>query len=208
MKKKIKFHIHSHTNASDSNNTILKMAGKAVSSGVDLLILTDHNTVTENEVIEDAEKKTGLMIIQGIEYTTFYGHIVSFGSKIYPFEKITQDGLNVLASSVRGDGGVIGIAHPMGIGDPVCTGCAYNFKNTDYNLIDYIEVYHGNENEYGEWEKNRRFYMDRLKEGFKLHHVFAGDYHSSEDFREAPFINICEVTGDTPEEIKKEVIKI
>lgn len=202
MKKIINFHTHNHTIASDGANSLLEMARAAKENNIDLFVLSDHNTLTEDIIIREVEEETGCLIVKGIEYTTFWGHSVSFGGEFYPWTMIKRDKLHLAANY----GYITGIAHPYTPGDPLCTGCNFNFIDLDYSSLDYIEVYHGNNNIYNEWEKNKDFYLKRLNEGYKLSMVFAGDYHGVGAFKGAPLINVMEIKAGTIDEMKKDFL--
>ena len=185
----IRIQTHVHTKNSDGNDTLRDMAYEAGKNGADVIFLTDHNTMYGYENVENIYDETGVKIVKGIEYTTFYGHIISIGAPYFRWETLKDDSLNKLADHVHRYGGIIGIAHPMAIGNPICTGGRYKFRNTDFNKIDFMEQWHGIVNRHNEHEKNRRFWMDRAEEGYMITALYGGDFHKREQFKESGSFN-------------------
>jgi hypothetical protein len=83
MKRWIPCELHTHTKNSDGNYTLLELVNKAKEIGLECIALTDHNTISGYPQITDEVIKTGIQIIRGIEWTTFYGHMVVLGAKKY-----------------------------------------------------------------------------------------------------------------------------
>lgn len=71
--------LHTHTVHSDGSQTLQELASGAGRLGFDAIALTDHNTMSGLNGREDAQRDSGLMIIPGMEWTTFYGHLVTIG---------------------------------------------------------------------------------------------------------------------------------
>lgn len=185
----MKIQTHVHTKNSDGCDTLKDMAYEAGKNGTDIIFLTDHNTMYGYEDVENICKETGIKIIKEIEYTTFYGHIIAVGAPYFRWETLRDDSLNELADHVHKYGGIIGIAHPMAIGNPVCTGGRYKFRNTDFNKIDFMEQWHGIMNKHNEHEKNRIFWMKRAEEKYKITTLYGGDFHKKEQFNESGTFN-------------------
>ncbi|MBC2581496.1 CehA/McbA family metallohydrolase [Clostridium sp. DJ247] len=206
--KWIKVHTHTHTLNSDGKDTLRDMAYAARRTSVDAMFLTDHNTMAAAESAHDISKETGVHIIKGIEYTTFYGHIVVVGAPYYRWESLTIKSLNDLADYVHKYNGIIGIAHPRGLGDPACTGGSYSFIDVDFSKIDFIEVWHGVTDKFNEWEKNKNLWINRLDEGRKITAVYGGDFHKKEHFEESNAFNWLLIdTSKHIEDAIKEAIK-
>jgi hypothetical protein len=200
----IKIQTHVHTINSDGLDTLRDMAYAAGKRSIEVIFLTDHNTMYGYKDIENISKETGVNIIKGIEYTTFYGHIISIGAPYFRWEELNDDSLNELADHIHRHNGIIGIAHPMAIGDPVCTGGRYKFRNTDFGKIDFIEEWHGVANNYNEWEKNKDFWQDKVNNGNIITTVYGGDFHKKEHFQESDAFNW--VLIDETKEIETAVI--
>lgn len=187
--KWIKIQTHVHTINSDGMDTLKAMAYAASKNAIDVILLTDHNTMYGYKDIKNIKEETGIEIIKCIEYTTFYGHIISIGAPYFRWENLKQNSLNELADHIHRNNGIIGIAHPMAMGDPVCTGGRYTFKNTDFRKIDFVEEWHGVTDIDNEWEKNKEFWEDKIEKGHMITTVYGGDLHRKEHFDESDAFN-------------------
>lgn len=200
----IKIQTHAHTINSDGLDTLRDMAQSAGKKSVDVIFLTDHNTMYGYKDIVNISKETGVKIIKAIEYTTFYGHIITVGAPYFRWECLKEDSLNELADHVHKNNGIIGIAHPMAIGNPVCTGGRYKFRNTDFEKIDFIEEWHGISNKHNEWEKNKEFWEDKVNKGNRITTIYGGDFHKKEHFNESSAFNL--VCIDESKELESQII--
>lgn len=71
--------LHAHSVHSDGKSTIDELAGNAVSTGLDFLAITDHNTVSHHPHLPDAGEHHGIELIPGQEVTTHRGHANCLG---------------------------------------------------------------------------------------------------------------------------------
>ncbi|MBB6733048.1 CehA/McbA family metallohydrolase [Cohnella zeiphila] len=136
--------LHTHTNHSDGKQTLEELTAGARRLGFDCIALTDHNTMSGLKDRERIESETGLTIIPGMEWTTFYGHMVTVGSMSLAaadWRRATPGNIAEGVAEVHRLGGLAGLAHPYRIGNPVCTGCYWEFEIQDWREIDYIEVW-------------------------------------------------------------------
>lgn len=200
----IKIQTHVHTINSDGLDKLRDMAEAAAKKNIDIIFLTDHNTMYGYKEAEQISKETGVKVIKGIEYTTFYGHIITIGAPYFRWESLNEDSLNELAEHVHKYNGIIGIAHPMAIGNPVCTGGRYKFINTDFKKIDFMEEWHGVINKHNEWEKNEKFWEDKVNKGNIITTLYGGDFHKKEHFQESDVFNWVRV--DDSKELESQVI--
>lgn len=200
----IKIQTHVHTINSDGLDTLRDMAQSAGKKSVDVIFLTDHNTMYGYKDIENISRETGVKIIKAIEYTTFYGHIITVGAPYFRWECLKEDSLNELADHVHENNGIIGIAHPMAIGNPVCTGGRYKFRNTDFEKIDFMEEWHGVSNKDNEWEKNKEFWEDKVNKGNRITTIYGGDFHTKEHFNESSAFNLVHI--DESKELESQII--
>lgn len=206
--KWIKIQTHVHTLNSDGSNTLDDMALHAKASGIDAILLTDHNTFAGFQNADKISEKYNINIIKAIEYTTFYGHIIVINSPYYRWENLNDTSLNELADYVHNYGGIIGIAHPMGVGDPTCTGGNFSYKNVDFNKIDFIEVWHGVTDKFNEAEKNRLFWLDKLSQVKPITALYGGDFHKKEHFIQSNSFNWLQIDEQLPIELAiKQAIK-
>lgn len=74
------YDLHCHSTASDGRLAPAEVVARAVEQGVDVLALTDHDTVIGLKEAQDAAKSTELRLITGIEFSSQWGkrgiHIV------------------------------------------------------------------------------------------------------------------------------------
>jgi hypothetical protein len=155
------------------------------------------------EMAETIAQKIGIQILNGIEYTTFYGHVIVIGAPYYRWDTLKQNHLNFLADHVHKYHGVIGIAHPRQIGDPICTGGTFDFKEVDFHKIDFVEQWHGVENVQHEWEKNTEFWRSIVDCGIKMTYLYGGDFHFNAQFKDSKMFNWVQI--DTNKQINETV---
>jgi hypothetical protein len=133
------FELHTHTLESDGEFTLAELRERAGEFLYDAIAVTDHNTMS---ALEKLSPGPGLPVIPGIEWTTYYGHMVVLGAEEYIDWRFarpeTSDRYTQAIKKVRG---VVGIAHPFEFGSPLCTGCYWDFKVQNWETIDYIEVW-------------------------------------------------------------------
>ena len=74
--KKLKWYpceLHCHTIHSDGDFTVSELIETSKERGLKGICLTDHNTYSGRE---EAAKEKELAILQGIEWTTYFGHML------------------------------------------------------------------------------------------------------------------------------------
>lgn len=134
------FELHVHTHNSDGKFTVADLRSSAKDFLYDGIALTDHNTMSGLDELRGAPESVPL--IPGIEWTTFYGHMLVLGADKYvDWRFVKPDTIDEYTQAVKDAGGVIGIAHPFNFGSPMCTGCFWDFRVKNWNNIDYIEVW-------------------------------------------------------------------
>jgi len=178
----IPYELHTHTVNSDGSLTVLEMARKALELGFKGFALTDHNTISGQLEIPYVMKEIGINIIYGMEWTTFYGHMVALGiheyvdwrdKSIYDIQKGIYE--------IHKMGGIAGAAHPYRIGSPMCTGCYWQFDIKDWSKVDYLEVWSEvypqlNPTNY----RSFRLWTDLLNKGHKITAVSGRDWHGDD----------------------------
>jgi Predicted metal-dependent phosphoesterases (PHP family) len=171
--------LHTHTFHSDGRQSLLELARGAADLGFDCIALTDHNTMSGLAEREAAESATGITIIPGMEWTTFYGHMVTVGlQQFVDWRQADIRGIGSGAAEVRKHSGAAGMAHPFRIGSPICTGCYWEFEVENWQDLDYIEVWSGTFAPVK--ADNRRafaFWTDRLNEGVRIAATSGRDWH-------------------------------
>ena len=65
--------LHTHSTASDGSVSPSQLVFRAIQNGVDILALTDHDTVSGIAEGLETSKGTGLTFIPGVEISTMWG---------------------------------------------------------------------------------------------------------------------------------------
>lgn len=174
--------LHTHTFHSDGRQSLRELADGAKALGFECIALTDHNTMTGLLGKERVERETGLSIISGMEWTTFYGHMVTLGVTSYEdWRPVGPVDIHRGIAKVHAGGGIAGMAHPFRIGSPICTGCFWEFTIQDWNDIDYIEVWSGTfPSIKTDNARAFRLWTGKLNEGFRIAAASGRDWHAQE----------------------------
>jgi hypothetical protein len=152
------FELHSHTVESDGEFTVQELCGHAADFLYDGIAITDHNTMSAMEKVSPELEARTVPVIPGIEWTTYYGHMVVIGAeRSVDWRFARPDTIDEYTRAIKDANGIVGIAHPFEMGSPICTGCHWDFKITDWNNVDYIEVW------------SEPFPQSRLKNYFAFH---------------------------------------
>lgn len=180
MKRWIPCELHAHTLHSDGRLTVAKMAREARGLGLHAIALTDHNTNSGVREIPEAERASGVAIVPGMELTTFYGHLLAWGTTTYvEWRSLPRANVDSAIAAIHAAGGLAGVAHPFNPGSPFCTGCFWDFEGPDWNQVDFLEVW----SEADPWRrpKNRRafdLWNALLTRGHRIAGVSARDFHA------------------------------
>lgn len=173
------FEMHTHTFHSDGRFTLDQLTAAAKSYGYEGIALTDHNTMSGFDGLPEVPVVNGLPVIRGIEWTTFFGHIlVLYPERFIDWRWAQPDTIDEYFTRIREADGIIGIAHPFEVGSPLCTGCHFDYQVRNWDLVDYIEV----------WSKEyptRRFetplalemWTELLNRGYRIAVTEGRDWH-------------------------------
>lgn len=175
------FELHTHTPHSDGTHSLLEMCRAAAELGLEGIALTDHNTVSGLADAEAVSRQTGIAIIPGMEWTTFYGHMLTLGAPYCEWRDLGPGDIHKGIARVHEQGGIVGIAHPYSFGSPICTGCHWDYTVSDWNQIDYMEVWH----ETMPSMKNHnapafRQWTELLNQGYRISATAGRDWHRSD----------------------------
>ncbi len=134
--------LHSHTLHSDGSLTVPELIAGAQRMHLDFLAITDHNTTSAMSQVDPASLN-GLLVIPGIELTTFHGHALALGVNDWVEWRTGYQGWTMADAARRTHalGGLFIIAHPNDVGTPFCTGCHWDDANFDLDLVDAIEIW-------------------------------------------------------------------
>lgn len=167
--------LHCHTVHSDGDFSVKELLEAARADHLQLIALTDHNTISGHSELDD----NILPSIRGIEWTTYFGHMLVLGAKGFvDWRDARRDNIDEKINDVRANGGIVGVAHPYQIGSPVCTGGRWEFDVKNWNNVDYIEVWHEDmSRECAENERAFDFWTSLLDKGYRLPAVYGRDWH-------------------------------
>jgi hypothetical protein len=144
--------LHGHTLHSDGRFTPQELVAWARSQQLDFVTLTDHNTVSGLAEM-DALSSPDVLTMGGMELTTFYGHALALGLHEWVDWRVNAPGaprtIHSIAAEVESKGGLFVIAHPMAIGDPICTGCNWTYADMMPGTTRIVEVWNS-----GEWDND------------------------------------------------------
>lgn len=100
---------HSHTVHSDGAMEIVDLATLAASRGLDVLAVTDHNTVSHHSHLAAAGDHAGILLVPGQEVTTDRGHANCFGALPWIDFREPPDRWRATTEANRG---VMAVNHP------------------------------------------------------------------------------------------------
>ncbi|MGG4469417.1 CehA/McbA family metallohydrolase [Paenibacillus alvei] len=190
--------LHTHTFHSDGKQSLIEMARVAKEMGLKAVVMTDHNTISPFEEMKQAEVLSGLHILYGLEWTTFYGHVLTVGyeSPTYTdWRAIGPLDIEKGISEIRRHDALVGIAHPFRIGNPIGTGCHFEFPVESINAFDFIEVW--NSTRPGSKAYNQRafhYWTDLLNKGYRITATAGRDWHHNEEINPLPAITYVQMS--------------
>lgn len=176
--------LHNHTTESDSSLTPMELIEFMHQDKVDAFAITDHNTISGHIKIQKLLEQSELPIscIYGMEYTTYYGHILCLNLKEYiSWENINLHKPELLFAAAREKGALVGIAHPFSYGHPFARGCRFDMEITDYNSFDYIEIFNNLEPLHEVNERGLLWWEDLVLKGYPLAFTCGMDLHGKWD---------------------------
>jgi PHP domain-containing protein len=100
---------HSHTVHSDGALEVVELAALAAGQGLDVLAVTDHNTVSHHPHLAAAGDHAGILLVAGQEVTTDHGHANCFGEIGWIDFRDPPDTWQATATE---RGGVMSVNHP------------------------------------------------------------------------------------------------
>ena len=198
--------LHNHTTESDSSITCQELIELMVIDKADAIAITDHNTISGHGKIRSLLKDMGHPIdcIYGMEYTTYYGHILCLNLHEYvPWENINIHKPELLFRAAREKGALAGVAHPFSYGHPFARGCRFDMEITDFSAIDFIEIFNNPEPLHEVNERGLVWWESLVLKGHRLAMTCGMDLHGKWDMdgQFATFIS-GEKDGNTSRELE------
>ena len=173
--------LHNHTVESDGSLTCQELTEYLAADHVDAFAITDHNTTSGQKKIEQLleEKHYPISLIRGMEYTTYFGHILCLNlAKYVPWNSIDQHRPELLFEAARKKGALVGIAHPFSYGDPFARGCRFEMTISDYSKVDFIEIFNNPEPLHEVNERGTNLWMSLIFSGYQITATSGMDLHN------------------------------
>ncbi|MBQ8159770.1 MAG: CehA/McbA family metallohydrolase [Clostridia bacterium] len=179
-----RFELHNHTTHSDASLTCLDLIEHMEKDRVDVFALTDHNTISGHRVVREllSSRPSGIQCIYGMEYTTYYGHILCLNLEKYvPWDSIDRFHPEKLFEACKEAGALTGIAHPFSYGAPFARGCRFEMTVHDFSHVDFIEVFNNLEPLHEVNGRGLDWWEQLVLEGKHLAHTCGMDLHGRWD---------------------------
>ncbi len=189
-----RYELHNHTTQSDASITCAELVDLMVRDRVDVFALTDHNTISGHRIVKALleEKKPPIQCVYGMEYTTYYGHILCLNLDRYvPWDSIDRNCPEKLFRACRAAGALAGIAHPFSYGAPFARGCRFDMTVTDFSQVDFIEVFNNPEPLHEVNERGLNWWQSLVLRGERLAATSGMDLHGAWDMS-MNFATYCE----------------
>ena len=176
--------LHNHTTESDSSLSCKELIEIMEADRADAFVITDHNTISGHSIIKKLLYNGDYKIkcIYGMEYTTYYGHILCLNLPVYvPWDSIDFFKPELLFNAARAKGALVGIAHPFSFGAPFAKGCRFEMKVKDFSSVDFIEVFNNPEPLHEVNEKGLLWWEELTLDGKRLAATCGMDLHGHWD---------------------------
>jgi hypothetical protein len=104
--------LHNHSHHSDGRHLLANVFRFAREHHFDFIAVTDHNTVAQNYFAYENQR---MLIIPGMELTTYYGHMNYWGVKqpVRDHKVLNQSDLEAKTGEARKGGATVSINHPF-----------------------------------------------------------------------------------------------
>lgn len=189
--------LHMHTCHSDgsvgrqsgegrSPGPVFRTAEAAAAKGIDFIAVTDHNAVSHHHSLRELQPHFDrLLMIPGVEITTFRGHAGVLGAIGFVEFRLTSRHLPTvrdLQDRVARQHGLFVVNHPCLPSNEHCMGCGWTAEGTDWSRVDAIEVVNGGavRAQGGKVEgpfNGAPFWEARLNEGWRIAAIGGSDNH-------------------------------
>lgn len=154
---------------------------------LDFVAINDHNTVSHHQDIIGIQPTfPNLLLIRGQEVTTFYGHANVMGTSMPIDFRIGYGGRTItdIQKESKTYGSLFVINHPGRETGPSCTGCGWSAEDTDYTMVDAVEIVNGTNVETE--ISGIPFWHDLLNQGYRITAIGGSDDHGADFGRSQP----------------------
>ncbi|MGB9820024.1 MAG: CehA/McbA family metallohydrolase [Pseudothermotoga sp.] len=172
--------LHTHTVHSDGSLSVKELADYLKDLGFDFFFLTDHSNTTGWRELCDLH---GIRGFPGQELNTFNGHGLVLGCNTFiDWKEIdgNRKQISQILHEVHNQHGLMGVAHPFALGDPLCVGCKWTYDFDPFKT-DFVEIWNAdlsrielNFEAIGNWINN-------LKKGRRVTATAGRDLHRRSD---------------------------
>lgn len=182
--------LHMHSGQSDGNCDTRSGARspcplwltlqKAADAGLDFVAVTEHNTWSHLQPLREAAPHfDNLLLIPGVEITTFQGHANVFGT-LRPIDfrvgSASVPDWNAVLDAAARQNAAVSINHPLVPPGEICMGCRWQPQpGVDYTRLQAVEVVNGADAETP--ISGIPFWHDRLNDGHRLTGIGGSDSH-------------------------------
>ncbi len=138
------FHVHTRESG-DASPTIPEALSFARGVGLDFVMLSEHNTNSGLSLYAEVQPDfPDLLILPGVEWTTYAGHANAIGAIDWVDHKIGVRGMTAAQAidQYHQQDALFSINHPLSPGAPICIGCAWEIE-VDPASVDGVEVQSG-----------------------------------------------------------------
>jgi hypothetical protein len=183
-------HMHTaHSDASCASQTgtrvpcpLFLTAQAATQRGLDFVAITDHNTVSHLHDIRGLQPYFDrLLMMSGMEITTFQGHVNVFGLQRDLDFRLGSDAVpdwDTLLAELQRRGLPASINHPIRPNDERCMGCGWTPRTpVDMSRIAAVEVVNGDDA--GTPASGIPFWHRQLNAGHRLTAIGGSDNHDA-----------------------------
>lgn len=173
--------LHAHTLHSDAHWDVPDLVAYARAERLDFVTLSDHNTISGLAQM-DSLSSDNLLTMGGMELTTYHGHALALGTRRH-FDWRIRPGeweMTNMLREITAAGGTFIIAHPMAAGNPVCTGCDWQYADVMPGAARLVEIWNGDWREpFDQNEKGLRLWYRWLNEGCPIFATAGSDIHGT-----------------------------
>lgn len=186
-----------HTHTAHSDGSCLRQSGSngpcpvyktveaAVERNLDFVAVTEHNTLSHHQSLNELQMAFDqTVLMSGREITTFYGHANIFGTTEFIDFRVRDHQINSVLQAASQLGAFVSINHPGLPSGEVCMGCGW-IAETDYSLIDAVEVVNGSVIDSGAGLLKSPlsgipFWENLLNTGHKVTAIAGSDNHNAD----------------------------
>ena len=167
--------LHGHTLHSDGQWDVEGFIAYARANKYDFVTLTDHNTVSGLPEW-DSHCADDLLTMGGMELTTYYGHALALGTREWQEWRVAFGAtITDFAQQITNAGGLFVIAHPRDQGDPMCTGCRWEYEEMMPGIARVVEVWNGPWTNFN--EDSLALAYEWLNAGYRMAFTTGSDIH-------------------------------